>query len=80
MRIPRRSLRRYEHQRVIVTLDNDSGVRGFLERVYPDHLLLLDAQGMVAGADGTVEVEAKSGASDIVPRGRIVRIRPVSGE
>ena len=79
MRIPRRTLRRYEAQTVLLTLDNATGVRGFLERVYPDHVVIRDSQGVVESG-GQPLYEAKSGATDIVPRGRIVRIRPVVGE
>jgi hypothetical protein len=76
MKIPRRSLRRYEATSVILTLDNNTGVRGFLERVYPDHVVMRDAQGMVPAADGETLMESALG-TDVIPRGRIVRLRPV---
>lgn len=72
-----RSLRRYESTRVVVSLDNGDGVRGFIHRVYPDHIALAESQGMSMGADGEMVVEKPQPGLSIVPRGRIVRLLTV---
>ena len=72
-----RSLRRYEAQRVVVTLDNGSGVRGFVDRVHRDHVALVESQGMTAGADGEAIVEPVNPGVCAIPRIRIVRILTV---
>lgn len=69
-----RSLRRYEGRRVFITLDNESGMRGILDRVYRDHLLIVEAQG-AAVVDGEMQLEPQSGATDAVLRSRVVRVR-----
>lgn len=70
-----RSLRRYEGRSVIVTLDNATGVTGLLDRAYRDHLVIVDAQGMVQGADGGMVKEPETGAVDAVPLARVIRVR-----
>lgn len=69
-----RSLRRYEAHRVVVTLDNGSGVRGFVDRVHRDHVALVESQGMATGADGEVLLEPVQPGVSAIPRSRIVRI------
>jgi hypothetical protein len=71
----RRSLRRYEGRRVVLTLDNDAGVRGLLHHAYPDHLLLCDSQGLARDESGELVVEPETGAVDAVPMARVLRIR-----
>lgn len=72
-----RSLRRYEAHRVVVTLDNDSGVRGFVDSVYRDHIALVESQGLAKGADGEMIIEAVQPGISVIPRSRIVRILTV---
>lgn len=72
-----RSLRRYEATRVVVTLDNGSGVRGFLDRVYRDHVALVESQGLMAGSDGEMIAEPVQPGVAVIPRSRIVRLLTV---
>jgi hypothetical protein len=73
----RRSLRKYEASRVVVTLDNGHGVRGFVHRVYRDHVALVESQGMVPGPDGDPLLEAVQPGVSAIPISRVVRILTV---
>lgn len=69
-----RSLRRYEHARVTVTLDDGSGVRGLLLRVYRDHVLLGGVEALRLRVDAPADVRSIPGDT-VVPRRRIVTMQ-----
>jgi hypothetical protein len=80
MKLPRRwarDLRRYQQLRVIVTLTDGVGMNGFLAGVFRDHVALVDAYGIVAKGDGTIEREPASPGPHVVLKSRIVRLQVV---
>ena len=78
MRNLHRSLRRYEHALVVISLDTKDGVRGHIKHVWRDAVVLINSQGMAAGPDGTVLKEPVQSGERVIPRDRIVQILTVS--